>query len=75
MEENSKISLDKNISKLIIDLKKTFEKKETDTEIQFLYKFRKKALGPFKKAIWDIPKINRNKISGQLENEFIFLFR
>jgi len=51
------------------------EKKETDTEIQFLYKFRKKALGPFKKAIYDIPKENRDKISEQLEKEFIFLFK
>jgi len=34
MEENSKISLDNNISKLIIDLKKTFEKKETDIIIE-----------------------------------------
>lgn len=51
------------------------EKKETDTEIQFLYKLRKKALGPFKKAIHDIPKKNRDKIAEQLEKEFIFLFK
>lgn len=68
----------KHLKKVIYDwIKEEFakEKKETDTEIQFLYKFRKRALGPFKKAIWDIPKVNRNKISEQLENEFIFLFK
>jgi len=32
-------------------------------------------LGPFKKEIWDIPQKNRDKISEQLEEEFIFLFR
>ncbi|MHA1474861.1 MAG: tetratricopeptide repeat protein [Promethearchaeota archaeon] len=34
MEEKSKISLDENISKLIKDLKKTFEKKETNKIIE-----------------------------------------
>jgi len=58
-------------------LKKNFpkEKKKTDTEIQFLYKFRKKALSPFKKEIWDIPERNKDKILEQLEKEFIFLFK
>jgi len=58
-------------------LKRKFpkEKKKTDTEIQFLYKFRKKALGPFKKEIWDIPEKNKDKILKQLEKEFIFLFK
>jgi fructose/tagatose bisphosphate aldolase len=68
----------KHLKKVIYDwIKKEFlkEREETDTEIQFLYKLRKKALGPFKKAIWDIPKINKDKISGQLEKEFIFLFK
>jgi len=68
----------KHLKKVIYNwIKEKFakEKKETDTEIQFLYKFRKKALGPFKKAIYDIPKKNRDKISEQLEREFIFLFK
>jgi len=68
----------KNLKKVIYDwIKEEFwkEKKKTDTEIQFLYKFRKKALGIFKKAIWDIPQENKDKISKQLENEFIFLFK
>lgn len=58
-------------------LKKKFqkEKKKTDAEIQFLYKFRKKALGPFKKEIWDISERNKDKILEQLEKEFIFLFK
>jgi len=68
----------KYLKKVIYNwIKKRFakEKKDTDTEIQFLYKFRKKALGPFKKAIYDIPKKNRDKISEQLEREFVFLFK
>ena len=35
----------------------------------------KRDLGSFKKEIWDIPQKNRDKISEQLEEEFIFLFR
>jgi len=68
----------KHLKKVIYNwIKKEFikEKKETDTEIQFIYRFRKKAFGPFKKAIWDIPKENRNRISEQLEKEFVFLFK
>ncbi len=32
------------------------ERKEKDTEEQFLYKARKKAVGPFKKQCWDMPE-------------------
>ena len=30
------------------------ERKPTDTDEQFFYKTRKKALGPFKRAVWDL---------------------
>ena len=58
-------------------LKKKFpkEKKKTDAEIQFLYKFRKKALGPFKKEIWNISQRNIDKICEKLEGEFRFFFK
>lgn len=43
-------------------------------EEQFLYKTRKKGLGPFKKEIWGIPEKARDKISQVLEEKFSILF-
>jgi fructose/tagatose bisphosphate aldolase len=50
------------------------EKKTDQTDDQFIYKTRKKALGPFKREIYSLPRELRNKISGVLEEEFSFLF-
>jgi len=51
------------------------KKKTTDTEEQFIYKFRKKALGIFKKEIWNIPQKNIDKICEELEEKFIFFLK
>ncbi|OGS28047.1 MAG: aldolase [Elusimicrobia bacterium RIFOXYB2_FULL_48_7] len=50
------------------------ERKETDTELQFIYKARKKANGPFKKQMWSIPEADRTKIAASLEQKLSFLF-
>ncbi len=50
------------------------EKKEKDTREQFIYKTRKKALGPFKKDLFKLPKDIKNKIARELEKEIEFLF-
>ncbi len=50
------------------------EKKEGQTDEQFIYKSRKKALGPFKKEILGIPQDKRDRIAGELEEKFAFLF-
>ena len=50
------------------------EKKSDWTNDQFIYKTRKKALGPFKKEIHSLSHDVRNKISSALEEEFSFLF-
>jgi len=50
------------------------EKKPQETENQFLYKTRKKALGRFKKDIHSLPLDLKDKISSILEKEFLFLF-
>lgn len=52
----------------------TAEKKEGQTEEQFIYKTRKKALGPFKKDIIGIPESDKKKIVEAVEKEFRFLF-
>jgi len=50
------------------------ERKEKDTEEQFFYKSRKKAIGPFKKAAWDLPEAVRHEIGAALERKFEYLF-
>ncbi len=50
------------------------ERKEKDTEEQFIYKTRKKGFGPFKKEIWSLPPEIRKAIGDELENKFSFLF-
>ena len=49
------------------------ERKPTDTEQQFLYKGRKKAIGPFKKQLWTLDAAARDAIGASLEERFAFL--
>lgn len=51
------------------------EKSETETEEQFFYKTRKKALGPFKKEIMGLPEATRQAIAAEIEEKFDFLFK
>ncbi len=51
------------------------ERKPKDTEEQFLYKARKKAIGPFKKQLWNLPWGVRDQIGKALEDQFVFLMR
>jgi fructose/tagatose bisphosphate aldolase len=50
------------------------EWKKGDSEEQFLYKSRKKAIGPFKKQFWNLPEDVRARIGADLEKTFTFLF-
>jgi len=50
------------------------EWKKGDTEEQFIYKSRKKAIGPFKQRLWDMPADARSAIGADLEKTFAFLF-
>jgi fructose/tagatose bisphosphate aldolase len=49
------------------------EKKATDTDGQFLYKARKKAIGPFKSRLWNLPADVRAAIGKTLQDQFAFL--
>ena len=53
----------------------TEERKPKDTEEQFIYKARKKALGPFKRRMWSIDEPRRQGIGQALEERFSFLMR
>ena len=50
------------------------EKKEGQTEEQFLYSTRKKALGPFKKEMWNLPEADLQAIMAELEERFTLMF-
>ena len=51
------------------------ERKPKDTEEQFIYKARKKAIGPFKKRMWSLPEDARRAIGQSLEERFTFLMK
>jgi len=50
------------------------ERKAGDSEEQFYYKARKKAIGPFKREFWSLPDDVRAAIAADLEATFAFLF-
>jgi fructose/tagatose bisphosphate aldolase len=50
------------------------ERKPGETDEQFLYRTRKKALGPFKRALWTLPAEARERIGGNLRSKFALLF-
>jgi hypothetical protein len=50
------------------------ERKSGDTQEQFYYKARKKAIGPFKRELWSLPEEIRSAMAADLEKTFAFLF-
>jgi fructose/tagatose bisphosphate aldolase len=50
------------------------ERKASDTDEQFFYKTRKKALGARKRELWGLPAPVREAIGAALEAKFTFLF-
>jgi len=51
------------------------ERKPSETDEQFVYKTRKKAIGPFKKRMWELPAQNKQPIIDDLEAKFEFLMQ
>ena len=49
------------------------ERKAGETDEQFVYKTRKKALGPFKRRMWELPPANKQPIIDALGAKFEFL--
>ncbi len=49
------------------------ERKASDTDEQFFYKTRKKALGMYKRELWGLPQAVREGIGTALEDKFTFL--
>ena len=57
-----------------LDVNAAGERKPNDTDGQFYYRARKKAIGPFKRECWDLPAEVRDAIAADLERTFGFLF-
>ncbi|HXY70680.1 MAG TPA: class II fructose-bisphosphate aldolase [Gemmatimonadales bacterium] len=51
------------------------ERKSGETDEQFFYKTRKKAVGPFKKEFWSLPEMTRASLGAALEEQFAFLLK
>jgi fructose/tagatose bisphosphate aldolase len=49
------------------------ERKSGETDEQFVYKTRKKAIGPFKQRMWELPEKEKKPIIDALEKKFEFL--
>jgi fructose/tagatose bisphosphate aldolase len=50
------------------------ERKPSDSDEQFFYKTRKKALGPFKQRLWDLPESAKAALASAYDEKFTFLF-
>jgi len=58
-----------------IDQNCTGERKEDQTAEQFYYKTRKKAFGPFKKALWSLTDNTKSAIMSELYKQFDRMFK
>ena len=50
------------------------ERKPSDSAEQFFYKTRKKAIGPFKRRLWNLPATVRATLGAAYDDKFSFLF-
>ena len=57
-----------------LDANAADERKPKDSADQFYYKTRKKALGPFKRELWDLPEAVRDALARVYDKKFAFLF-
>ena len=57
-----------------LDVHAKDERKATDTNEQFYYKTRKKAIGPFKRRLWELPAERRATLGSAYDAKFTFLF-
>jgi fructose/tagatose bisphosphate aldolase len=63
-----------NRMKRWLDANAESERKPNDTDEQFYYRARKKAIGPFKRECWSLPSAVRDAVAADLQKTFTFLF-
>jgi fructose/tagatose bisphosphate aldolase len=51
------------------------ERRANDSDEQFFYKTRKKALGPFKARFWELPSATKDRLAAAYDGLFGFLFQ
>lgn len=51
------------------------ERKPDQTDEQFFYKTRKRAIGPFKEQLWNLPKDVLNQVESAWDEQFNLLFK
>ena len=66
--------LKKEIYRYLVE-KHSDERKETDTDEQFIYKTRKKGFGPFKERIWNMDQERYKTIGAEIEARMDLFFR
>lgn len=57
-----------------LDVNTADERKASDSDEQFYYKTRKKAIGPFKEKLWGLPAELRARLGEAYDQKFGFLF-
>jgi len=57
-----------------LDVNAKDERKPADSDEQFYYKSRKKAIGPFKRKLWDLSDDVKAKLAAAYDAKFGFLF-
>jgi hypothetical protein len=57
-----------------LDVENAGERKSGQTDAQFYYSTRKKAIGPFKPEMWALPAKNSATLYEALEEQFAFFF-
>ena len=57
-----------------LDVNAKDERKPTDSPEQFYYKSRKKAIGPFKRRLWELPADVKQGLAAAYDAKFEFLF-
>ena len=50
------------------------DRRPADTDAQFYYRARKRALGPFKRELWDLPDIEKDRIADEYDRALGALF-
>ncbi len=58
-----------------LDKTMSSERHPDQSDEQFHYKFRKKAWGEFKQAVWDMPEENKSQIRQSLRERFAFFYQ
>jgi fructose/tagatose bisphosphate aldolase len=57
-----------------LDVENAGERKAEQTDAQFYYSTRKKAIGPFKPELWALPPKSKDSLYQALEDQFEFFF-